>query len=341
MGKLLVGIIVAVFIALVLGDGGEKHDREKRLTIEFQTLQQFLQTYCQGNVLAPLAAICNVYSTTTNVTPSITTTYPSSSSDSSSTTAAATTSSTTQSPSALQNAHWCSFSNGTYIALGYTFMYTTCALCQCTQSHVIRCTTLQCAPTYCIDNSAPSLREGQCCSQCAYEPNATACIVNGIAFPHGTLLRETTDQITCWCELGTVECRKFSTSLFAGLNFWGEGTVVYVIVIIVCVMLILGTLVCSGGTLFFYHYYKRSQQATQEAYEHYYNSAGWQEMGEDGQVVDPSAEEKKAEAEAEAEQNQYEYAYPTGNSEQYIPPPYALYNGSYVNEQTEKEEKST
>jgi len=44
---------------------------------------------------------------------------------------------------------------------------------------------------------------------------------------------------------------------------------------------------------------------------------------------------------AEAEQNQYEYTYPTGNSEQYIPPPYALYNGSYINEHTEQEQKQT
>jgi hypothetical protein len=300
MARLLAGVMVAVFTVLVLGAGGDEHDREKRNLIEVQviSLSQFFQTFCQNNVWAPYMSICNSYaasSTTTSTASSassMTTTYQSSSSDSNSgqTTTVAATTSTTQSASALQRAHWCRFSNGTYIALGYTFMYTTCTLCQCTQSHAITCTTLQCVPDYCIDNSAPSLRQGQCCSQCAYEPNATACVVNGISFPHGTILRETSDQITCWCELGTVECRKYSSSLFAGLDFWGPGTVAYIIVIIVCIMILLGTLICSGGTLFFYYYYKRSQQATQEAYEHYYNSAGCQAMGEDGQVVDPSAE---------------------------------------------------
>jgi len=209
-------------------------------------------------------------------------------------TTTAATSNTTQSASALERAHWCRFSNGTYIPLGYTFMYSECSLCQCTQTRIIRCSALQCMPAYCIDNSAPSLRPGQCCSQCAYEHNSTQCMVNGIAFPHATILRKTSDQITCWCQLGTVECRKYSSSIFAGLDMWGEGTAVYVIVIVVCIMLILGTLVCAGGGLFFYYYYKRSQQETQQAYDHYYNSAGWQPMGEDGQPVDPSAEEKKS-----------------------------------------------
>jgi hypothetical protein len=193
MARLLAGVIVAVFMALVIGVGGEEQDREKRDVIQIQvmTLSQFIQTYCQSNILPTYVSICNFYasaSTTTSTSASnMTTIYQSSSSDSTDggTTTTVATSSTTQSASALQRAHWCSFSNGTYIALGYTFMYTTCTLCQCTQSHAIVCTNLQCVPDYCIDNSAPSLRQGQCCSQCAYEPNATACIVNGIAFPHG------------------------------------------------------------------------------------------------------------------------------------------------------------
>jgi hypothetical protein len=64
-------------------------------------------------------------------------------------------------------------------------------------------------------------------------------------------------------------------------------------------------------------------------------NAGWQPMSEDGQVIEGTPEEKQA----EAEQGQYEYEYPASNSEEYIPPPYALYNGSFVNEQSEKDQK--
>lgn len=151
----------------------------------------------------------------------------------------------------------------------------------------------------------------------------------------GTVLKQTSSNIQCWCELGNVECRKAAASVLSGLDVWGEGTAVYVIVIIICALLLIGTLTCSAGACFFYHYYKRNQQSTQQAYDHYYNTAGWQPMGEDGVVIDQSAEEKKA----EAVQAQYEGEYPTGGSEEYIPPPYALYNGTYLNEQPGKDQK--
>jgi len=242
---------------------------------------------------------------------------------------------TTGPDSTLERAHWCRFDNGTYVPFGYTFMHTECTLCQCIPSHEIWCTTLQCMPTYCIDDSTPAPREGQCCAQCAYEKASTACVINDVSFPHGTVLRRTTDNVQCWCQLGSVECRKATTALFSGLDWWGKGSAVYVIVIIICAVLLIGTLLCCASTLFFYYYYQRQQQNIQRAYAEYYNSAGWQAMPEDQEVVEGSAEEKQA----EAEQEQVEYERPTGISEQYVPPPYALYNGSYVNEPSGKDWK--
>lgn len=137
----------------------------------------------------------------------------------------------------------------------------------------------------------------------------------------GSILRRTSDNVQCWCQLGSVECRKASNTLFSSLDYWGSGSAMYVIVIIICVVLIFGTLLCCSGALLFYYYYKRQQQTAQQSYAEYYNNAGWQPMSEEGQV----AEEK----EAEAAQNPYETEYPTGNSEQFVPPPYAIYNGSY------------
>jgi len=194
MTRLLAGIIVAVFMVLILGVGGEEVVREKRqvqITFEEITWDQFVQLICQINPLASMMSICSTYTSTTTTSTSIainmTTDYEYTSPQSSTTSSASEleTTTTTESASALQRAHWCKFTNGTYIPLGYTFMRTECSLCQCTQSHAIGCTTLQCMPTYCIDNSAPSVRPGQCCSQCAYDQTSTACIINGITFPDG------------------------------------------------------------------------------------------------------------------------------------------------------------
>jgi hypothetical protein len=121
--------------------------------------------------------------------------------------------------------------------------------------------------------------------------------------------------------------------VFEGLDLWGQGTAIYVIVAIILVVLVLGSILCCGCTLLYYYYYRSHQQAS----EQYWNNAGWQPMTDDEQVVDPNAEEKQAEA--EAEQYQYEHEYPTGNSSEYIPPPYALYNGAYVSTEQEKEQK--
>jgi hypothetical protein len=331
MAKILTGIIVTVLVGLLFNIGTQGLNADDKLTIQIIPLDQFINIVCNGG-LAPFFSFCNGYtSPTTTTTPSVITGDNGGSAHVSPTTTVAATSSSSGSP--LQNAHWCQFSNGSYLALGQTFMYSQCSLCQCTQSHRIYCANLQCMSTYCIDNTIPSVRSGQCCSQCAYEQSSTSCLVNGIAFPHGTLLRKTSDNIQCWCQLGTVECRKVSTTLLSTLDYWGKGTAVYVIVIVICAIVLIGSILCLGAGIFFYYYYKQDQKATQEAYEQYYNSAGWQPMSEDGQVVDPNAEEKKA----EAEQQQYEYEYATGNSEQYIPPPYALYNGPYGTAQEQKQ----
>lgn len=150
----------------------------------------------------------------------------------------------------------------------------------------------------------------------------------------GTVLKSTSDGLRCWCQLGTVECRKSMSSAMSGLDLWGSGTAIYVIVIVLCVLLIIGTLLCGGCTLIYYYYYRNNQQTLQETYCDYWNNAGWQPMGEEEQVVDGDAAKK-----AEAEQTQYVQEHPTGQSEEYIPPPYALYNGAYVNEQTVKDQK--
>lgn len=92
------------------------------------------------------------------------------------------------SPSPLQSAHWCYLTNGTYLPLGYAFMSSPCVICQCTQSHDVRCAQLGCMNTYCMDDSMPATRPGECCSQCAYEAKALPCFYNGISFPHGLFL---------------------------------------------------------------------------------------------------------------------------------------------------------
>jgi hypothetical protein len=87
--------------------------------------------------------------------------------------------------SPLESAHWCHLTNGTYLSLGYLFMYTPCTICQCTSTRDVRCAKLACMNTYCVDDSAPAVRDGQCCPQCAYEASANKCYANGVGFPHG------------------------------------------------------------------------------------------------------------------------------------------------------------
>jgi hypothetical protein len=340
--------VVTVLMALILVVNGDGKSMAKR-DIVFQIVEtdDVFQWLCDNYpAIAPYLTVCATTTTasTSTSTKSSATTAPvnpgQQSTSTQSTSATGTTStiaSTTSSlsASALQRAHWCSFSNGTYIPLGYTFMYTACTLCQCTQTRDIRCTILQCMQTYCIDNSTPSPRQGQCCPQCPYEVNSTACSYNGVTIPHGTLIKSTSNQIQCWCQLGNIECRKFGSTVFEGLDLWGTGTAVYVIVLIIVAALILGTLLCCGCTLLYYYYYQRNQQVFEQAAEQYMTNAGWQPMTEDEQVVDPNHKEKQA----EAEQYEYENEHPTGNSSDYVPPPYALYNDAYVSTGAEKEQK--
>lgn len=89
-------------------------------------------------------------------------------------------------PTTAQRAQWCRFGNGTFLGLGQTYMHTACSMCQCTTSRAIRCTALQCLPTYCIDDSMPSRKQGHCCAQCAYENNNSSCVYKGLSFPHGS-----------------------------------------------------------------------------------------------------------------------------------------------------------
>lgn len=300
------------------------------MDIESVTTNDVYKWICEDNPLAAYISFCQSMTTTTTTTSS---TPAKAVNPSNSDVVVEKTTSTTESPSALERAHWCRFSNGTYISRGYTFMHTSCDLCQCTQSRLIRCTTLQCMPTYCIDDTIPSRKSGQCCTQCAYETNSTQCVQSGITFPHGTIIKTTSNKVACWCQLGTIECRKIGIAIFSGLDLWGEGTAVYVIIVVLCVMLIFGTLLCGGcSLLYYYYYYYYHQQSAEQAY---WENAGWQPMGEEEQVVEGDVEKKQT----EAEQTQQEQNYPTGFSTEFVPPPYALYNGTYDNEQAGKEQK--
>lgn len=95
------------------------------------------------------------------------------------------TTTTTPDATALERAHWCRLSNGTFLPLGHTFMNSVCSMCQCTSSRAIRCQMLDCLPTYCIDNTMPIRKEGFCCAQCAYEVARNSCVYNGMTFQHG------------------------------------------------------------------------------------------------------------------------------------------------------------
>lgn len=233
--------------------------------------------------------------------------------------------STTDSATALQRAHWCRLPNGTFIALNYIFAHTPCSICQCNRMRIIHCQPLQCMPTYCLDNTMPTRRSGQCCTQCAYEKPATACSYSNFSFPHGSVIKAIEDKMQCWCQLGNIECRNYLGSFLQGLDIWGSGSGIFVVVIVILVVLIFGLLLCCVCTAGCYYYYRRNEQVFQQAYDEYVGSAGWQPMDEGEEyVVDPVEEEKRLEAEKSQLEN------PVG---ELVPPPYAAYNSSYVSEQ--------
>jgi hypothetical protein len=123
----------------------------------------------------------------------------------------------------------------------------------------------------------------------------------------------------CWCQMGNIECRRSTESS----NGMGD-VVIYAVIAFSIIILFVGGICCVGSILSYYYYTKNSS-THQETYDQHYNHAGWQPMTVDGQVVDTIAEEKQA----EAEQSQYYQGYPAGSQQEYVPPPYAMYNGPY------------
>ncbi|CAF3445221.1 unnamed protein product [Rotaria sp. Silwood1] len=221
----------------------------------------------------------------------------------------------------LERAHWCRHRNGTFFALGYTYMQSVCSMCQCTSSRIIRCSTVQCMPAYCIDDTMPNRKPGHCCAQCGYEAPGNSCLYNGVPFPHGSVIKSVENKMQCWCQWGTIECRDYMGSLFESLNILSDKAAIYIIVIVLCIVLFFGLLICCSGTLFYYYYYQRYQQSMQQEYDQYVNSSGWQPMSEEDQnVTDLSAEEKRAEAEK----------YQASNPDDFVPPPYAAYHNSFI-----------
>lgn len=329
MIRFSIAVVLSTLVILNCGLGGESKAVKKRNSIQIIPASDLYSYICSDPAVARYFGMC----ATTPVTPAVTATTPVGP-VSSTTTVVPPESSTTEvisdttSATNLQLAHWCQFNNGSYLSYGYTFMYTACAICQCTQTRAIRCTNLQCMPTYCIDGSSPTTRTGQCCSQCAYEQPATTCTDNGVTFPQGTLIKTSSSGVQCWCQAGGIECRQTSSASSSSMGMWGDNSASYIVIIVLCIVLILGSMLCCGCTLFYYYYYQRHQQSAQLAYDQYWNNAGWQPMGEEELGVDPNAEQKRA----EAEQGQVEQGYPAGNDQEYIPPPYALYNGSYLTE---------
>jgi len=327
MAKLPTAIIVAIFMVLLVGVNSEGKDRNKRDTIQIVSNFNVLDWLCQNNPWGLYYSWCpaTTVSPPTSTTPQYTTTTKAGGSSSGSSSTSSSTTSTTA-PTVLQSAHWCRFSNGTYISLGQTFMQMPCIMCQCSQSHNVLCNSLTCMPTACIDGSTPTVQPGNCCPTCSYETNAASCIQNGITFPQGTIVTTLANNTQCWCQSGTIECRRtVTTTIVTTWEYFSSNTTIYIVVVVICLILMLGTMLCCGCGLLYYYYYQNQQQAVQQAYDQYYNNAGWQPMGEEGQFGDADAKEK----EAEGEQNQFENQYPTGHSPEFVPPPYAAYNGPY------------
>jgi hypothetical protein len=186
-----VTIVLSVLLALTIASNADPKVINKRDRFPSFTTPDFYAVFCQNSFFAQqYPATCS--KTTPATAPTSTSTQSSTTSDAfvyqTSTPGSFQLENTTLpdgSSTNLERAHWCRFNNGSYLSLGYIFTYSDCAVCQCTQSHAIRCVTLQCMPTFCIDGTTPLRRPNQCCSQCAYENGSSSCPYKGATYPHG------------------------------------------------------------------------------------------------------------------------------------------------------------
>lgn len=338
MAELRAGIIIAVLMALILTVGG--HDGKRLHARHFGGGGGHSGSGGHGggggaHQQPPCTNNPEMYQYYPPCSDPSSQPIPSTTEDSSSeeiietTTTTSITASTSSEPTLLERAHWCRFRNGTYVPLGYSYTNNACTLCQCTKSRMIHCQLLQCMPTYCVDNSMPHRKAGQCCTQCRYEDAInSSCVYNGITYPHGAVMKVIESKMQCWCQLGNTECRNYIGSIFEGLNVFADGAAVYIIIMVLFVVIIFGLLLCSGCTLLFYFYYKRNQYMLNQAYDEYLGPVGWQpvEEGEED-VVDTSADEKRM----EAEKHQF-----SESVDDLVPPPYGVFNGSYVPNEEQK-----
>jgi hypothetical protein len=340
-------LIVCVLLALILTVCSHDHQKKfhKRETIVVSGSVAAVDSWlCQYSttIAAWLGVNCN--NPTTPAPPSSQGSNGQSSTMSTPTTSTAVSSTASNStPTPLERITWCRLSNGSFLQYGQIYMSGLCTICQCTATRYIRCVPFQCMPADCIDNSSPTTKNGQCCSQCNSDPPAISCTYQGVPYPHGVILRSD-NTMKCWCQMGLVECRNGVGSVFGSLDLWGDGTAVYIVLIVLGVVLLIGTLLCCGCTVFFYYYYQRHQQDFQQVYDQYYNnSAGWQPMAEQDGLTDVNGEDKQT----ELEQGQFEsekYLSETNNvntppGQIHMPPPYALYNGAYVSEEQHNNQK--
>jgi len=148
----------------------------------------------------------------------------------------------------------------------------------------------------------------------------------------GVVMKTVDRDMQCWCQLGNIECRNYIGSLFGSLDMLADEKAIVIIVAVLGVVLLFGTLLCCSCTLFIYYYYKRYQHTFQQVYDQYTAPVGWQPMseeeGEEENLTVDSAEEKRLEAE------KYQ---PSNSSNGLVPPPYGVYNDSYVSEGQQKQ----
>jgi hypothetical protein len=135
-------------------------------------------------------------------------------------------------------------------------------------------------------------------------------------------MKKIEDKMTCWCQLGDIECRQWMGSLFQGWNALTDGTMIYLIVMVVLIILFFGFLLCLGCTFFLYSYVQQNQQLIERAYNEYAGIGGWQPITEEeSYAADNTVDEKYVVDEKQ----------PFGNPpDDSIPPPYEVYDTSYV-----------
>ena len=122
----------------------------------------------------------------------------------------------------------------------------------------------------------------------------------------GTAIKRTAENVYCWCQSGSIECRKFYQNT-SGSSSLRSDPLIFTIIIVVAALIFVGLVSCAVCGYCFYVSSKNKIQEKETIQAQHENHVGWQEVDEKNLT--------------EQQQQHYDI--------EKIPSPYIIQNGPY------------